>query len=237
VSGFGQGPNAQQYKDKVNTIISKMNELLNRQNELTGTISSNIQKLSNPATGKAPQQGTSDRFYQRKEPTVLLGNIKSGWDADFSDKLQVRLKEQTITSNGISDAGWSGFQSFLSGSVTIDGKSFPQGILGFLLPSELQAGALALCMEFYSLRTSIPPITSVTSPQVIPWFHNENTQNGRQESRGRDLWQDTQPWKPLFVEWEAVYFHIAFDKWKFREYPGYTTFGNNVVQYVFYSLS
>ncbi|KAH7246599.1 hypothetical protein BKA59DRAFT_556265 [Fusarium tricinctum] len=29
----------------------------------------------------------------------------------------------------------------------------------------------------------------------------------------RDLWNDTQPWFPLFLEWEVEYFHIKHDDW------------------------
>ena len=101
----------------------------------------------------------------------------------------------------------------------------PKGVLG-LLPVELQSGALALCMEFYQLRTATDKaVTSATLPQVIPWFHNEDA---RKETRGRDLWQSTQPWKPLFIEWEALYFHIPWEKWKFKQSPTFS--GTNVVQ-------
>jgi len=131
-----------------------------------------------------------------------------------------------ITGSNFSDPAWDQYQSFLSGPTTIDGKNLQHGVLG-LLPAELQAGALSLCTEFYQLRTSTTPITTITLPQVLPWFHNEDS---RKETRGRDLWQNTQPWKPLFIEWEALYFHIPFEKWKFKEFPGYNTFGNKVVQ-------
>ncbi|KAL7974917.1 hypothetical protein HDV63DRAFT_364666 [Trichoderma sp. SZMC 28014] len=33
----------------------------------------------------------------------------------------------------------------------------------------------------------------------------------------RDLWNDTQPWFPLFLEWEVEYFHIKHDDWKLAE--------------------
>jgi hypothetical protein len=83
-------------------------------------------------------------------------------------------------------------------------------------------------MEFYQLRSS-NPVTSVTLPQVIPWFHDE-LDDLRKESRGRDKWQNTQPWCPLFIEYEAVYYHIPFEKWKLKSSPRLSNFGASVIQ-------
>ncbi|VUC25607.1 unnamed protein product [Clonostachys rosea] len=33
----------------------------------------------------------------------------------------------------------------------------------------------------------------------------------------RDLWNDTQPWFPLFLEWEVEYFHIKHNDWELKE--------------------
>lgn len=33
----------------------------------------------------------------------------------------------------------------------------------------------------------------------------------------RDLWNDTQPWFPLFLEWEVEYFHIRHNDWELTE--------------------
>ena len=96
------------------------------------------------------------------------------------------------------------------------------------LPTALQSSAQALALEFYQLRTA-NKILSATLPQVIPWFHNETARN---ETRGRDMWQNTQPWMPMFIEYEAVYFHIPFSKWKLKESPMLSNWGANVLQYV-----
>ena len=86
--------NNDQYKGQVHDLVRRLSELGKRQLELTNSINSRKTALSDPLIKKAPQQGTQARFYQRKEPTVLFGNIKSGWEDDFSDKLKVRLQEQ-----------------------------------------------------------------------------------------------------------------------------------------------
>ena len=112
-------------------------------------------------------------------------------------------------------SGWSTLQTTLSTIIT-------------KLPTDLQASAQALALEFYQLRTA-NNVTSATLPQVIPWFHNEVA---RSETRGRDMWQGTQPWMPLFIEYEAVYYHIPFSKWKLKESPMLSNWGASVLQYV-----
>jgi hypothetical protein len=34
---------------------------------------------------------------------------------------------------------------------------------------------------------------------------------------GRDEWNNTQPWFPLFLEWEADYFHVPYDHWDMED--------------------
>ena len=50
--------------------------------------------LTDTATRKQPQAGTNERFYQRKDPTILFGGIQSGFADDFSETLKVRLQGQ-----------------------------------------------------------------------------------------------------------------------------------------------
>lgn len=101
------------------------------------------------------------------------------------------------------------------------------------LPTALQTSARALGFEFYQLRAA-NNITSTTLPQVIPWFHNETA---RSESRGRDMWQGTQPWMPLFIEYEAVYYHVPFSKWKLKESPMLSNWGASVLQCVYLEMN
>ena len=97
VSGFGQSLSATTYKSNVASIAQRLSELTGatgRQAELTKNIQSATAALSNSSTNQQPQQGTADRFYQRKEPTVLFGNIQAGFENDFNDATQVRLQDQ-----------------------------------------------------------------------------------------------------------------------------------------------
>lgn len=201
VSGFASG-SGQSQSQAVSDLIKSFTNISDRQTALASTFKANTASLTDLTTGKQPKRGTSDRYYQRKEPTVLFGNVKSGWANDFSDTLQVLLENQVLSGAdpNSSDTQWPNYVTYLSGNINVEGRQLDKGILGLFIPRELMSGALALSKEFYLLRTSSSsPILGMPSPQVISWFHDKAT-IVQTESRGRDRWQDTQPWKPLFIE-------------------------------------
>ncbi|KAH8689865.1 hypothetical protein BGW36DRAFT_389837 [Talaromyces proteolyticus] len=47
----------------------------------------------------------------------------------------------------------------------------------------------------------------VNSPETFPPLYHD----------GRDRWNNTQPWFPLFLEWEAEYFHVPYDQWDMED--------------------
>jgi hypothetical protein len=159
----------------------------------------------------------------------MFGHVGRGWDSDFIDLLEVRLQDQTFQPPiPLSAKGWEALPSFIQ-DVLSNGKDGRPKI-----PLELQTGVRALLLEFCQLRSS-NPITSATAPCVIPWFHDEvgrfPGQPVTDETRGRDRWQSTQPWRPIFIEWEAIYYDIPFDKWNFKEYNSRWHWGAKVVHY------
>ncbi|KAL9610371.1 MAG: hypothetical protein Q9167_004911 [Letrouitia subvulpina] len=220
VSGFGQTVSTGTFQSNVTGIAQRLSDLTSatgRQAELKNNIETATASLTVSSMKQQPQQGTADRFFQRKEPTVLFGNIQAGFENDFSDATKVRLDDQVvIPAAGAVASGWTTLKTTLDSII-------PK------LPTALQTSARALGFEFYQLRTA-NNITSATLPQVIPWFHNETA---RSESRGRDMWQGTQPWMPLFIEYEAVYYHVPFSKWKLKESPMLSNWGASVLHYGF----
>ncbi|KAL2214431.1 hypothetical protein CC79DRAFT_1392288 [Sarocladium strictum] len=44
----------------------------------------------------------------------------------------------------------------------------------------------------------------------------------------RDLWNDTQPWFPLFLEWEVEYYHIKHDDWELTESQSWANEGTKL---------
>lgn len=178
------------------------------------------------------QKAAADRFYCQKDPTLTFGGLKSAWPADFLDTLQARIDQQIIEKKRVdkeitdrqilspdattseSEAGWDGYDGYT-------------GTLVPKLPTQLQDTARKLLLEFFLLRPqdnlSTPPDKPSTTPDkpstppetkpFEPQYHDLDPNTGT----FRDSWNDTQPWFPLFVEWEAVYYHIPFTKWHLEE--------------------
>ena len=97
VSGFGQSVPTATYQSNVASISQRLANLTSatgRQAQLQTNIQAATAAISNSAANQQPQQGTSDRFYQRKDPTILFGNIQAGFENDFNDLTEVRLQNQ-----------------------------------------------------------------------------------------------------------------------------------------------
>ena len=58
--------------------------------------------------------------------------------------------------------------------------------------------------------------------QVMPHFTGTD----------RDQWKEMQPWRPLFIEWEILYYEVPFEEWRCAEYPKANKYGASVVEYV-----
>jgi hypothetical protein len=168
-------------------------------------------------TGKLPvEQGAAPGFYQQKDPTLMVGGIDAGWAVDYLDKLNIRLGFQIPTYHHPPDPMWSEFDT-PTGSSGLLQKIVPR------LPEEVQATALSLLREFQALKPSVtdPHIDSGT---YLPLYHDQGPANPNQTdpppptAPWRDRWNG-QPWFPLFVEWEAKYFHIPFEDFDLSSRP------------------
>jgi hypothetical protein len=218
VSGMIEKSKKDDYKKNLDNLSSDLTKVISR-------ITSLQKLLPNAETNPIPnvQKGARDRFYRRKDPTILFGGIQNGFEADFADALPVRLQDQVVSSPAPPEAGtWDGFEEFAKRVKSTVG----------LLPEDLQESGLLSMMEFYHLRPANPQNDRATAPQTIPWFHNEPSRQVP-ETRGRDLWQDTQPWLPLFIEWEADYYHIEYDKWHLKETGRLSHWGSKVLHHGF----
>jgi hypothetical protein len=183
------------------------------------TINASCQKLQNAVDqqqltfgSNLPQKGTGDRFYQRKDPTIMFGGIKNGWEPDFSDILPVRIADQVISSP-INNLAWG---------ITNDVFSK----IAKNLPSLLSGAATGLLSEFQALAPE-SKVTAVSGTQTLPLFHPD-TQLGHND---RNHWNNTQPWQPLFIEWEAIYTHIPWEFWKLQKMHQHSQWGHKVYKY------
>lgn len=229
VSGFIENTKGPRYRENISKWLARLKQLNDWIPKWTAQIEALKTKLSSPS------KGTPDRFFQKKDPTILFGNVSRGWDEDFVEKVCVRLRLPVAANGQTVTANPSKYRSSLNGwEASTDHFKMVSG----KAPKELQASIAALLDEFRELNSNNAVNTSeVDLPRVIPWYHNEAQRNDEtglhpyDETRSRDLWQSTQPWRPLFVEWEAHYYHIAFEKWDMIESERLSNWGAKVVHY------
>lgn len=160
------------------------------------------------------KQASKQPFFQRKDPTAAIVGMPNPWDA---------LYKQTSSQSPADRKKFAlvRFSSTISGGP-VDSKC---AALAAGIPLELRDSALKILAEFQedtkealidvppSPASAPPPITpapltgstgptppaTTLPPPPIPWLRKFN---------------NTQPFFPLFVEVEMLYFHIPMDKWK-----------------------
>lgn len=174
-------------RERVQCLGKRMDKLVERRD----VCQANILKWS--ATDSL-QAGARPAFYQQRDPTLLVGGIKSGWPHDYLDTLQVRVDSQ-----------------ILAPETPTSPFATPKGDPLDKLP--LASTMKRLIAEFMVLSPKTtpgnPPLQNV---QETPLFHDDLV-GEKLHGTWRDRWEDTQPWFPLFLEWEVEYFHIPYDKW------------------------
>lgn len=154
------------------------------------------------------EQGAQKRFYTQKDPSILIPGLPNPWPADWLDPTTVRLASQVEVPSlpGQLPAGWQSLQNL------IDKVLSPC----LALPG-MQSAVSPLVREFFNLRPADPGSNEVVSfvagkdaasAPVKPQYHD-----------GRDQWNNTQAWFPLFLEWEAAYYHIPWKAWDFEQVP------------------
>lgn len=157
---------------------------------------------------KQMEPATKSSFYQQRDPTLLVGGIRSGWEPDYLQKLKIRLDSQLVTygkklpefeEKGI----WQKFMKSI-GPITSTG-------IGTTVENLLQ--------EFVSLLPAgkEPDRSGV---QQLPLFHDQLTFGKDVKGDWRDRWSEKQPWFPLFLEWEVEYVHLDSNDWSIEERPG-----------------
>ncbi|KAG6362796.1 hypothetical protein INS49_007890 [Diaporthe citri] len=178
--------------------------------------------------------GVHPPFAQQRDPTLLVGGVRSGWEIDYLLALLVRLDCQVMKPATVGDdAPWAAFFKNV-----VDAK----------LPSWMQESTKNLLREFMLLRDrrqdsddghpdepselaerglidgSMLPLRelgeTVTRPPLqseIPLFHDRLGRDIKGEKVWRDDWNGTQPWFPLFLEWETQYVHVSHNDWEMSD--------------------
>ena len=210
-----EGKNDKTYAEQASKLTERFLQLKKKGDECETIINSKLDK-------KVMQPGARPAFYQQRDPTLLVGGIKSGWQYDFLDDLFVRIQDQLIgpedvnTSDHlkVAETPWEKFENSF-------GEKFP---------SAIRSTIKGLFTEFRLLgpngkpikprptgKTSSPPLfhDSYSADNPRPSGVDTSKPNTADEPTAlwRDRWNKSQPWFPLFLEWEVEYYHIPFETW------------------------
>ncbi|THC90019.1 hypothetical protein EYZ11_010521 [Aspergillus tanneri] len=135
-------------------------------------------------------------FHTQQDPTLLVGHIQSAWPHDWLDPLFVRVNTDIIAWKSRDKLGE------VRNGVGID-----------KLPKSIQETAAALTEEFIELTVDQIHPKPAPPGTLKPLYHDTDPRY----STRRDGWDDTQPFFPLFLEWEAEYGHIDYMEWSLEE--------------------
>jgi hypothetical protein len=192
---------------RVRELQKRILELIGRRNTCMDEIK---EKAGADEKSRTVQPGAQPAFYQQRDPTLLVGGIRSGWQHDYLDNLLVRLESQTVKATSTpstvptvaADPTWDGFESKVKAK----------------LPTPVQPAIHRLVTEFIRLRPEAEKEPDLSGNAQLPLFHDtiayrDPDTNRVQHGPWRDRWEKTQPWFPLFLEWEVEYHHIPVELW------------------------
>lgn len=212
VSGAGGDPTSPTTQTDV--LARETTPLLNRLKKLNGSaadtnslrwLSSEVSRLSQSPEIKV-ENGTAPSFYQQKDPTLMIGGIASAWPADFLDKLATRLSFQVPSLSPSTDEAWSQYD----GANGVVEQALAK------MPERVRVGATRLLREFPALHN----IDLKPTSGLIPLYHDHGPSGVSATADAASPWRDRwngQPWFPLFVEWQAQYYHIPYENWSLEE--------------------
>lgn len=185
-----------EYRIKADGLTVEYNTLVN----LLTAQEATVQEIIDQKLSQKPKKATLREYTQARDPSIVVAGAKSGWPEDFLDTLICRLEYQIDTFYNPSQPDFAEF--FIR-----------------CIPTELQNTALALAQEFVQYTPARPApnleVARFNYQTFPPLYHDHGvpSQKPPPDAPWRDRWESTQPFFPLFVEWEAEFFHVEYDKW------------------------
>lgn len=202
-------------------LSTRLNALLSNIDSLTKDVEDRKSRAGRAKTAAMPNA------HQQRDPTLLVAGIKSGWPHDFTDSLKVRLISQIMTAGAddpkpVPPARWTDFLATINK----------------ILPETLRVAGSALAGEFLLLSPpdkmrlakpeGVPPLYHDLDPDPVDARRNDTdaapsaddvlgAKPDQAEEPLRDRWRNTQPWFPLFLEWEVEYTHTPPESWTLEE--------------------
>ncbi|KAF5025356.1 hypothetical protein F66182_2567 [Fusarium sp. NRRL 66182] len=131
-------------------------------------------------------------FHTQQDPNLLVGHIESAWPHDWLESLFVRVNTDITAWESRDKLGQT------RQAVGIE-----------KLPGDIQDTVTALVKEFIDLGNASKDDNASSAKPLAPLYHDTDPRWGRP----RDDWGNTQPFFPLFMEWEAEYAHIDYEEW------------------------
>lgn len=168
------------YTARVASLKSDINRFQKEADELKNTIDQNsgavprqntIAKPVIPLCKKVPQS----TYFTRKDPTLCIAGLDSGFPIDFLDKVKVKADHQLV-----------------------DPSLFPD-----------------LKKIFGSLASPIPngPLRSTANKILAECLSRTKSSSNTTYPKGFKMWGNANPFQPMFIEWEGLYYHIDRTKW------------------------
>ncbi|OIW33118.1 hypothetical protein CONLIGDRAFT_163056 [Coniochaeta ligniaria NRRL 30616] len=192
------GPNVKATLQTVNNLANRWANLNRTSNSASGLAS----KIKTQAAALSAKQGTETAFCQRKDPTLVVGGVEAGWPHDYLNPLQIRIDTQTVKPSDTKSPTLPWGEDYDALKELIAGK----------MPTDLQDAAKNLLVEFSLLYNNADQISSTDC--VVPLYHDDLETPG--------VWRDkwiVQPWFPLFIEWQAEYYHIPYENFDLKQRP------------------
>jgi hypothetical protein len=180
-------------KAKVQTTAQRWTQLYN----CNASLDTTIKNMSTKPPLEAANKSTRTAYSQRKDPTLLIGGVQAAWPHDYLSALAIRVDSQTVKVSDIT-AGtppdWgAAYESFVADA-------------GAKLPTKQHQDVAARLMTEFRLLYGTGNVTISTDDCVLPLYHDQI----EDPNAWRDRWT-VQPWVPLFIEWQAEYYHIPYD--------------------------
>ncbi|RDL32366.1 uncharacterized protein BP5553_08822 [Venustampulla echinocandica] len=186
----------EKYKVRADLLTAEYKALVT----LLGEQQATVQDIIDQRLSQKPKMATLREYAQARDPSVVVAGAKPGWPEDFLDNLICRLDYQIDT--------------FYSPSVPAFDEFFIECV-----PLQLQKTALALAQEFVQYTPARPAeeteVARLDYETFPPLYHDRGNPSVEPplDAPWRDRWESTQPWFPLYVEWEAEFFDVEYDKW------------------------
>lgn len=160
--------------------------------------------IENLKSSVASKSAVKDPFFTRTDPTLSIAGLESGWPVDFLSALTVLTHKELTADDGK-------IASFLSLAINPVPKD-----------NDLHKTAVNLLAQ--CLRNSDTKNGARKS--------NGDFAEGPPKTTGFQAWGDSNPFSPLFMEWEAYYYHVGWDKWAVQVRPSPVGHAHSQVRYV-----